>query len=143
MSSKTKIVVLHMKEIIYTAIFIVLGIFLAFLLFFMFGNGKSSPTNNEVYQPGIYTSSVTLSNATLEVEVSVDENNINSIRFTNLDEDVATAYPLVQPSMEDIATQICDTQSFDNLSFSDDNVYTSQVIVDAIKTAVNKAELEH
>ena len=36
MSSKTKIVVLHMKEIIYTTIFIVLGILLLLLLFFMF-----------------------------------------------------------------------------------------------------------
>ena len=33
MSSKTKIVVLHMKEIIYTAVFVVLGIFLILLLF--------------------------------------------------------------------------------------------------------------
>ena len=37
MSSKTKIVVLHMKEIIYTTIFIVLGILLllSFLCFFL------------------------------------------------------------------------------------------------------------
>ena len=36
MSSKTKIVVLRMKEIIYTAIFIGLGIILVTLLFIMF-----------------------------------------------------------------------------------------------------------
>lgn len=36
MSSKTKIVVLHMKELIYTAIFAVLGILLILLLIFMF-----------------------------------------------------------------------------------------------------------
>ena len=35
MSSKTKIVVLRMKEIIYTAIFIGLAIFLILLFFFM------------------------------------------------------------------------------------------------------------
>ena len=36
MSSKTKIVVLHMKEIIYTVLFICLGILLVALLTFMF-----------------------------------------------------------------------------------------------------------
>ena len=36
MSSKTKIVVLHMKEIIYTVLFICLGILLVTLLTFMF-----------------------------------------------------------------------------------------------------------
>ena len=36
MSSKTRIVVFHMKEIIYTAIFAALGILLVLLLLFMF-----------------------------------------------------------------------------------------------------------
>ena len=36
MSSKTKIVVLHLKEVVYTAIFAVLGILLVLLLIFMF-----------------------------------------------------------------------------------------------------------
>lgn len=36
MSSKTKIVVLHMKEVIYTVVFVVLGILLILLLTFMF-----------------------------------------------------------------------------------------------------------
>ena len=41
MSSKTKIVVLKSKELIYTAIFVVLGILLISLLIYMF-----SPSNN-------------------------------------------------------------------------------------------------
>ncbi len=36
MSSKTKIVVLHMKEIIYTVLFVILGILLLILLAVMF-----------------------------------------------------------------------------------------------------------
>lgn len=36
MSSKTKILVVHMKELIYTGIFILLGIVLLMLLFSMF-----------------------------------------------------------------------------------------------------------
>ena len=60
MSSKTKIVVLHMKEVIYTAIFLVLLIILGILVFFMFGSGKSSQVSSmgtSRYTPGIYRSS--------------------------------------------------------------------------------------
>lgn len=142
MSSKTKIIVLHMKEIIYTGIFIVLGILFALILFFMFSGTKSIPTSSDLYQAGVYTSTVKLSNATLEVEVTVDSQNINSVRFSNLDESITTSYPLVQPALEDIALQVYQQQSLDDLSFSENNVYTSQVLVDAIETALSKAYLE-
>lgn len=49
MSSKTRIVVFHMKEIIYTAIFAALGILLVLLLLFMFlpdHSGKSRRPKN-------------------------------------------------------------------------------------------------
>ena len=46
MSSKTRIIVLHMKEIIYTAVFLALAVVLAVVLFFMFGTRK-----NPVIQP--------------------------------------------------------------------------------------------
>ena len=86
MSSKTKIVVLHMKEIIYTVLFICLGILLVALLTFMFHpkNKETSSSKSTSYQPGIYTSQLTLGDKELEVEVTVDENHINSIRFSNL-----------------------------------------------------------
>lgn len=142
MSSKTKIVVLHMKEVLYTGVFIVLGLLLAFILFFMFGGSKSSSVSNDIYQPGVYTSSIKLSNATLEVEVTVDSKNINSVRFSNLDESITTSYPLVQPALEDIALQVYEKQSLNEISFSEDNLYTSQVLVDAIETALSKAHLE-
>ena len=48
--------------------------------------------------------------------------------------------PLAQPAMEDIAEQICQSQSLDNLEFSADSAYTSQVIVDAVREALKKAE---
>ena len=63
MGSKTKIVVLHMKEIIYTTIFIVLGILLLLLLFFMFlPEKKEGSPGAKQYQPSIYTSTLTLNN---------------------------------------------------------------------------------
>ena len=142
MGSKTKIIVLHMKEIIYTAIFVVLGIFLILLLLFMFlPSHKKDNDSMATYNPGVYTSSLSLNNTNLEVEVTVDESHINAIRFTNLDESVTTMFPLMQPTMEDIADQICQTQSLDNISFSEKTPYTSQVIINAITEALKKAEV--
>ncbi len=52
MSSKTKIVVLHMKEIIYTVIFAVLAIVLILLLIFMFRpEHRSASKDNRIYTP--------------------------------------------------------------------------------------------
>ena len=141
MSSKTKIVVLHMKEIIYTTVFAALAIILILLLVFMFlPKNKESKTNEEKYMPGVYTSTVTLNNTALEVEVTVDETHINSIRFSNLDESVTTMFPLIQPTIEDIAEQVYDSQSLDNIQLSEDSPYTSQIIVNAIDEALKKAE---
>ena len=144
MGSRTKIVVLHMKEIIYTAIFAALAIVLIILLVIMFrpdGRTDQTDTGNR-YTPGIYTSALTLNNTNLEVEVSVDETRINSIRFSNLDETVTTMFPLIQPAIEDIAEQICETQSLDDIALPEDAPYTSQIILDAIREAVEKAAVE-
>ena len=141
MSSKTRIIVLHMKEIIYTAIFIALGILLIILLAFMFSPKQKNTINSEVhYIPGIYTSTFSLNNTVMEIEVVVDDSHINAIRFTNLNESVTTMYPLMQPTMEYIAEQIYDTQSLENISYSEESPYTSQVILDAVANALKKAE---
>ena len=126
-----------MKEIIYTTIFAALGILLILLLLCMRGDAKSA--DGEKYTPGIYTSTMTLNNTNLEVEVTVDESRINSIRFSNLDETVTTMFPLVQPALEEIADQIYDSQSLDHIALSDETPYTSQVILNAITEAVEKA----
>ena len=139
MSSKTKIVVLHMKEIIYTTIFVVLGILLIILFVFMFlPKGEKNATERPKYVPGVYTSDVTVGNTDLEIEVSVDSTHINAIRFSNLDESVTTMYPLMQPAIEFIADQVYETQSLENITYSEDNPYTSQVILNAISEALKK-----
>ena len=137
MSSKTKIVVLHMKEIIYTAVFVALGIILIILLAFMFIPKKEKAVDSkQQYTPGIYTSTVTLNSTNLEVEVVVDSTHINAIRISNLDETVATMYPLVQPTVEYIAEQIYENQSLEDISYNEDSPYTSQIIIHAIEDAL-------
>ena len=138
MSSRTKIVVLHMKEIIYTAIFALLGIILIIVLAIMFFPNNKNQSKQQ-YIPGIYTSKVQLNNTDFEIEVAVDSSHINAIRFTNLDESIETMYPLMQPTIEYIAEQIYDTQSLENVKHSSESPYTSQVILNAIQQAIDKS----
>lgn len=144
MSSKTKIVVLHLKELIYTGIFVLFGILFIIMLIIMFVPGKkketaTTETPTATYVPGIYTTSLIINDNVVDVEVTVDENNINDIRIVNLDEAVTTMFPLLEPAFEDLANQICENQSLQNITYSDDNKYTSMVLFDAIKASLDKA----
>lgn len=142
MSSKTKIVVLHMKEIIYTIIFVIFALLIIGLLCSMFLSKKDSSSTQPTYSSGIYSSDVTLDNTTLTVEVAVTDSKIESIRIGNLDESINTLYPLLQPTIEDLATQVCLSQSTENITVSDSNSYTAQLLLDAIDSALKKATVE-
>ena len=140
MRSKTKIIVLHMKEVIYTTIFIILGIVLIFLLIYMFGPGRHQKNDSQPkYKAGVYTSSIAFEGQTLDVQVVVDEDHINSVSFVNLNDTVATMYPLMQSSMDNISEQICKTQSTDNISYAEENQYTATMLLNAVEDALDKA----
>ena len=144
MRSKTKIIVLHMKEVIYTTIFIILGIVLIFLLIYMFGPGRHQKNDSDQpkYKAGVYTSSIAFEGQTLDVQVVVDEDHINSVSFVNLNDTVTTMYPLMQSSMDNISEQICKTQSVDNLSYSEENQYTASMLLHAVQGTVQKAAVD-
>ena len=141
MSSKTKIVVLRMKEIIYTAIFVGLGILLILLLLVMFRPGKdSTPASaNAQYIPGVYASAITLGAQEINVEVSVDADRITSITMTPLSDAVETMYPLMQPSLSNLTDQILSGQSLEHLTYPEETRYTSQVLLNAVRKALKKA----
>ena len=144
MSSKTKIVVLRMKEIIYTAIFIGFGILLVMLLFIMFHPKKensSDSASTASYIPGVY-SSLTLGSQEINVEVTVDQDQIRSVSMVPLSDSVETMFPLVQPSLEHLTGQICSSQSLENLSYPEETRYTSQVLIRAIESALEKARVK-
>ena len=120
MSSKTKIVVLRMKEIIYTAIFVGLAILLVTLCFIMFRPKKDTAAVSAqaaAYVPGVYSAALTLGSENVNVEVTVDKDRINSIDLVPLSEAVTTMYPLMQPPLDDLASQIVSTQSTENLTY--------------------------
>ena len=144
MEKKTKIVVLHMKELIYTGIFVALGILLIVLLVFMFlpeDEDKNSEPAVSEYVAGVYSTSVMLNGNTFDVEVVVDENSITSVSLNNLNETVATMYPLLEPSLEVIAQQVYENQSTDNISYDEDNKYTSLILINAINESLAKVQV--
>lgn len=167
MSSKTKIVVLHMKELIYTGIFMALGILFIVLLVIMFLPGKDSkeqssnapratePSGNAdqepeddrdapvssdgIYIPGIYTTQLVLNDQTVDVEVIVDSESITSLRLINLNESITTMYPLLEPTFDSLCEQIYEKQSVNNITYETENKYTSLVLLEAIKNSLEKA----
>ena len=161
MSSKTKIIVLHMKEIIYTGIFAILGIILIIFLVLLFVPGDDSvplpdsapvPTeeaspspdasvsSSSLYIPGLYNTELMLNDQMINVEVIVDQSQITSIKLVNLSEAVATMYPLLQPTFDSLAEQIYETQSLDNITYASENKYTSLVLLEAIRKSLEKAQ---
>lgn len=101
------------------------------------GTGTSSAQN--LYVPGIYSSTLLLGNANVELQVAVDKNHINSITLTNLDESITTLYPLMSPTLSELASVILSEQSIDNISYGTENRYTSMLLMQAITEALDKA----
>ena len=143
MSAKTKIVVLHMKKLIFTGVMTALGILIIVMLILLFGHSSNDDSNQEsvdtMYIPGIYTSSVTIDGTPFDVQVAVDEHHINSISLMNLDESVETMYPLIRPTLDELAKQIIDSQSISDITYSKNNQYTCRMLVDAVSEALKKA----
>lgn len=158
MSAKTKIVVLHMKELIYTAIFAALGILFIVLLIMMFlpdrekapdssapdspaasEDGSTAAGSDALYIPGVYTTELILGNQSIDVEVIVDDNSITSIRMVNLHDAITTMYPLLEPTFEAICSQVYQLQTLEGVTYSSDSKYTSLVLLEAIQSSLNKA----
>lgn len=155
MSAKTKIVVLHMKELIYTGIFAVLGILFIVLLAMMFRtDGKkensktpspspeAAETSASLYIPGVYTTELVLGTQSIDVEVIVDKKSVTSIRMVNLNDAVTTMYPLLEPTFAAICEQVYEKQSLEGVTYSTDNKYTSLVLLEAIQNSMEKAKVK-
>lgn len=142
MSSRTKIIIMKKREVIYTAIFAALGITLLILLFLMFRPQKdTSPqaARTSAYVPGVYSTPVTLNNNVMDLQVIVDADHINGIQLVTLSETSAAMFPLMQPALDKIAVQVCETQSTKDIYYEASSQYTSQMLLQAIDTALEIA----
>lgn len=141
--SKTKIVIIQLKEIIYTAIFVALGILLILLLVFMFlPKGKDTKVSESLptYNAGVYSSQLVLGETALNIEVVVDSDHINSVQISNLNESISTMYPLVEPALKEIESQLSNNIDIGDIKISEDSKYTQTLLLGSIESALKKAE---
>lgn len=147
MSSHTKIVVLRSKELLYTILLVVVLLLIAIVLFSIFVPGADSSdeeaaANTETtYVPGVYTSTLQLGSTNLEMQVIVDADHINAISLTNLEESVATMYPLMEPTLTELANKVLEAQSVENISYSTETKYTSLMLLNSMSQALDKAKV--
>lgn len=162
MSSQTRIVILKMRTIIYTGIFIFLVLVLGVLLYLMFGKNTqntddfaspaSSTANSagsitsltentaSLYDPGCYHSVLKLGDYSVDVSVTVNADRIESIQLPELSGEVAGSYPLLEPALTDLSEKILAAQSTEYLIYDENMQYTQTALTDAINTALKKAE---
>lgn len=142
--AKTKIVVIQMKELIYTAIFAGLGILLILLLIFMFSSGEKTEKTGAVsdsakYNPGVYNSQIELGDSVLNLEIVVDADQIKSVSFVNLEESVTTMYPLIQPALASIEEELKKGTAPEDITLSEKSKYTESLLIEGVKSALDKA----
>lgn len=156
MSGKTKIFVLHMKEVIYTGIFIFLGLIFLVLLVIMFlpktaaVDSSTETTENKDYDsgqspaiteytPGIYAATLEVSGSNLEMQVIIEETGITNVSFTHLDETIQTMYPLFTPVLENISNQLKNGTPLADITYDDSQKYTATILLDTIETILEQA----
>lgn len=138
--SNTKILILKRKEVLYTGIFLLMGIMLLILLFCFF-SGKSKETiSNSLYEPGVYSSTVTLGDNEMNISVTTGPNEIYQVEITNLNDSITTMYPLVKPALEDISAQLADGVELSEIQISDDCKYTGLFLLNAIDQTLEPAK---
>ena len=101
----------------------------------------SGPAGTDnTYIPGIYTTELILGSETVNVEVIVSDHAITSLSLANPDETLTTMYPLLEPTMDSLSEQICETQDLSQVTYSAETRYTSLVLLEAVKASLEKAK---
>ena len=130
--SQTKIVVIPFKKLLIGAV--IAAIVIAFVIFAVIRLGskvsdnsrnttkpKSSTVNASAssnietpldnadapkFCPGVYTASILLDGNPVDIQVTVDSSNINSIELVNLSESITTMYPKLTTSFDEVAAKV-------------------------------------
>ena len=104
-------------------------------------DSASGPVGTDnTYIPGIYTTELILGSETVNVEVIVNDHAITSLSLANPDETLTTMYPLLEPTMDSLSEQICETQDLSQVTYSAETRYTSLVLLEAVKASLEKAK---
>lgn len=164
MKSQTKIVIIPFKKLLIGAI--IVALLVAFIIFAVFrassknsddSKNKDNPKSSAVsasassdietpldnadepkFCPGVYTASILLDGNPVDIQVTVDSSNINSIELVNLSESITAMYPKLSTSFDEVANKVMEAGST-NITYDSANRYTYSIFVDAISAALKKA----
>ena len=145
MGANTKIFVFKARELIYTGIFILLGVLFLLLLIFMIlpSQNKEKATAPAMnYIAGIYSSSIHLAGSSLDVKVTVTDEKVSSISLSGLNEKVSSMYPLLEQAVNEINNQLMTVDSVEDLTFDSESQYTNTLLKQAMQNAIAKAKPE-
>ncbi len=139
----TKIVVFQLKDIVKKMIYLLIGIVVIIFLIIVFvpkEKAKEQETS-ALYKPGTYYSEIILHNSPVRVLVTVNDNEIENVTLTELDETQEVFYPLFKPTMENLSKEIVNNQTLD-VPLTRESAYTEEILIDAIRTALSQAEID-
>ncbi|MDE7211719.1 MAG: hypothetical protein K2O03_09790 [Lachnospiraceae bacterium] len=110
------------------------------------GNGRASVdeyySTEATYRAGVYTCGISLNDTVLSLEIVLDKDHINSLRLVNLEESVATMYPLMEPALNALAEQLMGGIAPENVVLSEETKYTQLLLMEVINQTLEKAALE-
>ena len=82
--------------------------------------------------------SILLDGNPVDIQVTVDSSNINSIELVNLSESITTMYPKLTTSFDEVASKVMEAGTT-NITYDSANRYTYSVFIEAISAALKKA----
>ena len=142
--ARTRFVVLRMKDIVRTGIFILIGVILLVALIWAVMPSRSSEGGmGEAFEPGsfvpgTYTSYIILHNRPVSISVTVDDSAILDIAISDMDQSLEVFYPLIRPTMAELSQKVLNTQST-KIETGVEVQYTSMILLDAINMALLQA----
>ena len=153
--SQTKIVVIPLKKLLIGAVIAAIVIELMFAVIRLGSKGSdnsrntSQPRSSTVnasassnietpldnadapkFCPGVYTASILLDGNPVDIQVTVDSSNINSIELVNLSESITTMYPKLTTSFDEVASKVMEAGTT-NITYDSANRYTYSVFIEA------------
>ena len=79
-----------------------------------------------------------MGDATVNLQVTLDEDHVKSVRIVPLDESVTTMYPLIEPAVETISEQLQAGKEIAEISLTDESQYTEQIILNAVQEIISE-----
>lgn len=135
----TKFVVVKMRELLKTAVFAVLGVIILVGLITFFLRMDAGDETGQ-YQDGTYEAAVQLGTEQAVVSVEINDGKIAQVTMQEMAESVAVMYPMVESTMDEIAAQVIQNQSAQQVDVSSQQTYSAQVLLDAVAQCLAQAE---